>query len=194
MTQINEVSRSQISGISHIVTDGETYLVRNEDLVIGNKIVKARKHSKLKTISIYKDLFLRTCERDLYISLTDTNGFNKKIKEIEHNDLYLLTDGTALTFKSRDMGRFGVVNLENLIGYGFEDEHFDYNKAIRLLKIMNKYIQRKVTANMIQHYGGSLKTTKSGIVVFHDDNFDDVNDSITTDLSTGIMLTKKFEK
>ena len=70
----------------------------------------------------------------------------------------------------------------------------DYDKAIRLLKRMNRYIQRKVTANMIQYYGGSLKTTKSGIVVFHDDNFDDVNDSITTDLSTGVSLTKRFEK
>jgi hypothetical protein len=192
MTRLNEVSRDQICGIA------DTYLdklaVRNEDLVIGNKIVKAKRNSRLKTMSVYKDLFLRTCEPDVYISLTDANGFNRRIKDTPHDNLYYMTNRVALPFKSIDMDRLGIANIENLFGYGFEDKYIDYDKAIKLLKRMNRYLQAKVTANLVQYYGASLKTTKSGIVVFHDDNIDSVNDSITTDLSTGLSLTRKFEK
>ena len=192
MAKLNEVSRSQICGIADTYLD--KYAVRNEDLVIGNKVVKAKRNSRLKTMSIYKDLFLRTCDPNVFISLTDANGFNGRIKDIVHDNLYYMSDKKALPFNAHDMERLGIANIETLFGYGFDDKYMDYDKAIRLLKRMNRYLQAKVTANLIQYYGSSLKTTKSGIVVFHDDNFDSVNDSITTDLSTGLTLTRKFEK
>ena len=192
MTKLNEVSKTQARGLANIYLDKITF--NNSDLFIGNKIVTARPYDKLKTMSIYKDLFLRTEDEHRFISLTNSNSFNQRVKHVSHDDIYFLTDRTAMPYTTLDGERLEIANLENLFGYGFDDKTLDYEKAIRFLKRMNRYIESKVRANLIRHYGESLKQTKSGIVVFNEDNILDVNDSITTDLTTGISLTKKFEK
>lgn len=193
MTKLNEVTRTTARGVALSSTGSTT--ICNGDLIIGNKIAKVRKGDRLETMSIYKDLFIQSIQDGYYVSLTDANHFNRKIENLDKKDeVYFLTDRKALEYSLYPEERTRIANPERLCSFGFKEKGFDYERAIRLLKRMNKYLEHKVTANLVKYYGESLMQTKSGIVVFHEDNFASVNDSITKDLETGLELTKKYEK
>lgn len=192
MTKLNEVTKTTARGVSTSYL--ETSAIFNDQLYIGNKIAKVRPGDKLETMSIYKDLFLKTLDKDFYVSLTDANRFNRRLRDVYRDEVYLLTNRVAQQYSLDQNERARIANIESICDFGFDDKKFDYERIIKLLKRMNKYLEHKVTANLIRYYGESLKETKSGIVVFHDDNIETVNDSITKDLETGISLTKKFEK
>jgi hypothetical protein len=192
MTKLNEVTKTTARGVSTSYLG--TSAIFNDQLYIGNKIAKVRPGDKLETMSIYKDLFLKTLDKDFYVSLTDANRFNRRLRDVDRDEIYLLTNRVAQQYSLDQNERARIVNIESVCDFGFDDKKFDYERIIKLLKRMNKYLEHKVTANLIRYYGESLKETKSGIVVFHDDNIETVNDSITKDLETGISLTKKFEK
>jgi hypothetical protein len=192
MTKLNEVTKTTARGVSTSYLG--TSSIFNDQLYIGNKIAKVRPGDKLETMSIYKDLFLKTLDKDFYVSLTDANRFNRRLRDVDRDEIYLLTNRVAQEYSLDQNERARIANIERVCDFGFNETKFDYERIIRLLKRMNKYLEHKVTANLIRYYGESLKETKSGIVVFHDDNIETVNDSITKDLETGISLTKKFEK
>jgi hypothetical protein len=192
MTKLNEVTKTTARGVSTSYLG--TSSIFNDQLYIGNKIAKVRPGDKLETMSIYKDLFLKTLDKDFYVSLTDANRFNRRLRDVDRDEIYLLTNRVAQEYSLDQNERARIANIERVCDFGFNETKFDYERIIRLLKRMNKYLEHRVTANLIRYYGESLKETKSGIVVFHDDNIETVNDSITKDLETGISLTKKFEK
>jgi hypothetical protein len=192
MTKLNEVTKTTARGVSTSYLG--TSSIFNDQLYIGNKIAKVRPGDKLETMSIYKDLFLKTLDKDFYVSLTDANRFNRRLRDVDRDEIYLLTNRVAQEYSLDQNERARIANIERVCDFGFNETKFDYERIIRLLKRMNKYLEHRVTANLIRYYGESLKQTKSGIVVFHDDNIETVNDSITKDLETGISLTKKFEK
>lgn len=192
MTKLNEVTKTTARGVSTSYLG--TSSIFNDQLYIGNKIAKVRPGDKLETMSIYKDLFLKTLDKDFYVSLTDANRFNRRLRDVDRDEIYLLTNRVAQEYSLDQNERARIANIERICDFGFNETKFDYERIIRLLKRMNKYLEHRVTANLIRYYGESLKQTKSGIVIFHDDNIETVNDSITKDLETGISLTKKFEK
>jgi hypothetical protein len=192
MTKLNEVTKTTARGVSTSYLG--TSSIFNDQLYIGNKIAKVRPGDKLETMSIYKDLFLKTLDKDFYVSLTDANRFNRRLRDVDRDEIYLLTNRVAQEYSLDQNERARIANIERVCDFGFNETKFDYERIIRLLKRMNKYLEHRVTANLIRYYGESLKQTKSGIVIFHDDNIETVNDSITKDLETGISLTKKFEK
>ena len=192
MTKLNEVTKITARGVACSYLG--TTAISNDQLYIGNKIAKVRPGDKLETMSIYKDLFLKTLDEDFYVSLTDANSFNRRLRDVDRDEIYLLTNRVAQEYSLDQSERARIANIERVCDFGFDDRKFDYERIIRLLKRMNKYLEHRVTANLIRYYGESLRQTKSGIVVFHDDNIETVNDSITKDLETGISLTKKFEK
>ena len=192
MIKTNEVTRSQLNGISGIYLD--KYALRTGDVVIANKVVKMRRFDKLETMSIYKDLFLRTLDEDMYVSLTDINGFQKNIKGLQPTILADLTDGTSLEYFDKEAAKLGLANIEELYSYGFNKKYFDYREAIKLLKRMNKFIDAKVKANIIRQYGEDMLVDKNGALRFNIENLGEMNDLINTVPGTEMTLSKKFEK
>ena len=192
MIKTNEVTRSQLNGISGIYLD--KYALRNGDVVIANKVVKMRRFDKLETMSIYKDLFLRTLDEDMYVSLTDINGFQKNIKGLQPTILADLTDGTSLEYFDKEAAKLGLANIEELYSYGFNKKYFDYKEAIKLLKRMNKFIDAKVKANIIRQYGEDMLVDKNGALRFNIENMGEMNELVNTVPGTEMTLAKKFEK
>ena len=192
MIKTNEVTRSQLNGISGIYLD--KYALRNGDVVIANKVVKMRRFDKLETMSIYKDLFLRTSDEDMYVSLTDINGFQKNIKGLQPTILADLTDGTSLEYFDKEAAKLGLANIEELYSYGFNKKYFDYKEAIKLLKRMNKFIDAKVKANIIRQYGEDMLVDKNGALRFNIENMGEMNELVNTVPGTEMTLAKKFEK
>ena len=192
MIKTNEVTRSQLNGISGIYLD--KYALRTGDVVIANKVVKMRRFDKLETMSIYKDLFLRTLDEDMYVSLTDINGFQKNIKGLQPTILADLTDGTSLEYFDKEAAKLGLANIEELYSYGFNKKHFDYREAIKLLKRMNKFIDAKVKANIIRQYGEDMLVDKNGALRFNIENMGEMNELVNTVPGTEMTLSKKFEK
>ena len=192
MIKTNEVTRSQLNGISGIYLD--KYALRTGDVVIANKVVKMRRFDKLETMSIYKDLFLRTLDEDMYVSLTDINGFQKNIKGLQPTILADLTDGTSLEYFDKEAAKLGLANIEELYSYGFNKKYFDYREAIKLLKRMNKFIDAKVKANIIRQYGEDMLVDKNGALRFNIENLGEMNDLINTVPGTEMTLAKRFEK
>ena len=192
MIKTNEVTRSQLNGISGIYLD--KYALRTGDVVIANKVVKMRRFDKLETMSIYKDLFLRTLDEDMYVSLTDINGFQKNIKGLQPTILADLTDGTSLEYFDKEAAKLGLANIEELYSYGFNKKYFDYREAIKLLKRMNKFIDAKVKANIIRQYGEDMLVDKNGALRFNIENMGEMNELVNTVPGTEMTLSKKFEK
>ena len=192
MIKTNEVTRSQLNGISGIYLD--KYALRTGDVVIANKVVKMRRFDKLETMSIYKDLFLRTLDEDMYVSLTDINGFQKNIKGLQPTILADLTDGTSLEYFDKEAAKLGLANIEELYSYGFNKKYFDYREAIKLLKRMNKFIDAKVKANIIRQYGEDMLVDKNGALRFNIENMGEMNELVNTVPGTVMTLSKKFEK
>ena len=192
MIKTNEVTRSQLNGISGIYLD--KYALRTGDVVIANKVVKMRRFDKLETMSIYKDLFLRTLDEDMYVSLTDINGFQKNIKGLQPTILADLTDGTSLEYFDKEAAKLGLANIEELYSYGFNKKYFDYREAIKLLKRMNKFIDAKVKANIIRQYGEDMLVDKNGALRFNIENMGEMNELVNTVPGTEMTLAKKFEK
>ena len=192
MIKTNEVTRSQLRGMSGIYLD--KYVLRTGDVVIANKVVKTRKFDKLESMSIYKDLFLRTLDEDMYVSLTDVNKFQRNIKGLQPTILEDLTNGTSLEYFDKEDARLGLANIEKLYSYGLHGGYLDYKAAIKLLKRMNKFIDAKVKANIIQQYGEDMLVDDKGILRFNIENLGEMNDLVNTVPGTEMTLSKKFEK
>jgi len=192
MKKINEVTRDQLSVISSIFQ--ESVVAKSDDIIIANKVVKAKPNSKLNTISIYKDLFFKCSKENNYVSLTDTNNFHDIIQCFDKNILYKLTNGTALEYFNYPNSRYMITNIDTLYDYGLIDNPLDYEAAIELLTKINKYIDSKVKANIIRQYGKDALVQKNGIMKFHMDNIDEISDIVNIDPVSGLTLAKKFEK
>ena len=165
---MKSVTRSQARGISQEYLD--SIIFKNKDLVLGNKVIVSSKCDEVRYLSVYKDLFMRTFDDRLYISLTDSNDFNKSAKIETHTPLYYLSNGIAVPYRNRFNARHQIKSIEPLSEYDFDLSKFQYETIIKFLKKLNRQIDKKVSENLRQYYGDSFVDSKSGILRFHEDN------------------------
>lgn len=188
MIKTDSLTRNQAMGIGKIYLDDP--FIKNRDIIIGNKLIQARKCDNLRILCVYKDLFLKTYDEDFVISITNQNEFNSKIKDQHYASSWYLTNGIAVPFNSND-GRLNTINVQDLVDFDFEVNKLSYKEAIKFLKRLNTEIEKRVNANLRYHFGESYSEAKSGIIQFHKDNTEEVLDVVNKEVNESISLILK---